>query len=99
MKEEKYYEEIEHLIKKNEVNKRVRNLEENQELVTTYWQIGRLLIEAQGDSSHAKYGDKLIKKWLIKLTEVYGKGYDYTNLSRFRKFYLTFPILGLIIAI
>ncbi len=36
MKEEKYYEEIEHLIKKNEVNKRVRNLEENQELVTTY---------------------------------------------------------------
>ncbi len=36
MKEEKYYEEIKHLIKKNEVNKRVRNLEENQELVTTY---------------------------------------------------------------
>ncbi len=94
MKEEKYYEEVKHLIKKNEVNKRARNLEESQELVTTYWQIGRIIIEAQGGSSHAKYGNELIKKWSIKLTKLYGKGYDYTNLSRFRKFYLTFPILG-----
>lgn len=42
----------------------------------------------------AKYGDELIKKWSIKFTKNYGKGYDYTNLSRFRQFYLTFPIVG-----
>ena len=94
MSEERYDEEIEHLIKKNEISKRVRKLEENQTLVETYWNVGRLIVEAQGGSSRAKYGNELIKKWSAKLTELYGKGYDYTNLSRFRKFYLYFPILG-----
>ena len=94
MNEQQYYEEIEHLIKKHEVSKRVRSLEENNDLVTTYWNVGRLIVEAQGESKRAKYGNELIKKWSIKLTETYGKGYDYTNLSRFRKFYIQFPILG-----
>ena len=60
----------------------------------TYWNVGRLIVEAQGGSLRAKYGNELIKKWSVKLTELYGRGYDYTNLSRFRKFYLCFPILG-----
>ena len=79
MNEQQYYEEIEHLIKKHEVNKRVRSLEANSDLVTTYWNIGKLLVEAQGGSKRAKYGNELIKKWSIKLTEIYGKGYDATN--------------------
>ena len=94
MNEQQYYEEIEHLIKKHEVSKRVRRLEANNDLVTTYWNVGRLIVEAQGGSKRAKYGNELIKKWSIELTNKYGKGYDYTNLSRFRKFYLYFPILG-----
>ena len=94
MKEQQYYEEIEHLIKHNEINKRVRRLDENRSLVETYWQIGKIIVEAQGGSKRAKYGNELIKKWSIKLTKFYGKGYDYTNLSRFRKFYMSFPILG-----
>ncbi len=94
MNEETYYQEIEHLIKKTEINKRVRKLEENNDIVTTYWNVGRLIVEAQGGASRAKYGNELIKKWAIRLTKQYGKGYDYTNLSRFRKFYLSFPILG-----
>ena len=94
MKEEKYYVEIEHLIKKNEIENQTRKLEANYSLVETYWNVGRLIVEAQGGSSRAKYGNELIKKWSLKLTEAYGKGYDYTNLSRFRKFYLYFPILG-----
>ena len=61
MKEEKYYEEIEHLIKRNEINKRVRKLEEKRTLVTTYWNVGRLIVEAQGGSNRAKYGNELIK--------------------------------------
>ena len=36
MNEEIYYQEIEHLIKKNEISKRVRNLEESNDTVTTY---------------------------------------------------------------
>ena len=48
MNEKKYYEEIEHLIKKNEINKRARKLEEENSLVTTYWNVGRIIVEAQG---------------------------------------------------
>ena len=36
MQEEMYYQEIEYLIKKNEINKRVRKLEEENSLVTIY---------------------------------------------------------------
>ena len=94
MNEQQYYEEIEHLIKKHEVSQRVRRLEANNDLVTTYWNVGRLIVEAQGGEKRAKYGNELIKKWSVKLTEIYGKGYNYTNLFRFRKFYLCFPILA-----
>ena len=94
MKEQEYYQEIEHLIKKHEVSKRVRRLEANNDLVTTYWNVGSLIVEAQGSEKRAKYGNELIKKWSVKLTEIYGKGYNYTNLFRFRKFYLCFPILA-----
>ena len=90
MKEQQYYEEIEHLIKRNEISKRVRKLEENYSLVETYWHIGKIIVEAQGGSTRAKYGNELIKKWSIKLTELYGKGYDASNLKRFRQFYLVF---------
>ena len=94
MKEQEYLEEIEHLIKKNEISKKVRRLEENHSLVETYWQIDRLIVEAQGGSTRAKYGNELIKKWSVKLTETYGKGYNYMNFSRFRQFYLCYPILA-----
>ena len=90
MNEEKYYQEIEHLIKSNEINKRIRKLEENHSLVETYWQIGKLIFEAQGGSKRAKYGNELIKKWSVKLTELYGKGYNASNLRKFRQFYLSF---------
>ena len=94
MKEQEYYQEIEHLIKRNEIGKRTRRIEENNSLVETYWHIGKIIVEAQGGSSRAKYGNELIKKWSIRLTKAYGKGYNYTNLSRFRQFYLYFPILA-----
>ena len=90
MNEEKYLEEIEYLIKKNEIGKRSRKIEENSSLVETYWQVGKIIVEAQGGSKKAKYGNELIKKWSVKLTKVYGKGYNITSLKRFRQFYLIF---------
>lgn len=63
----------------------------------TYWSIGRLIVEAQGEEKRAKYRNRLIKEWLEKLVIIYGRGYDYTNLSRFRQFYLSFSILGQIL--
>ena len=63
-------------------------------MVETYWNVGRLIVEAQGGLNRAKYGNELIKKWSEKLMKLYGKGYNYTNLSRFRKFYLNFSNLA-----
>lgn len=85
-----YYTEIETYIKKNEVSKKVKVLEENQSTLENYWNIGRLLVEAQGGEKRAKYGNGLIKERSIKYTEKYGKGYDSTNLRKFRQFYLLF---------
>ena len=85
-----YYEEIENIIKRNEVNKYARRIEENNDTLVNYWNIGKLLVEAQGGEMRAKYGNELIKKWSIKLTDKYGKGYDSTNLRKFRQFYLMF---------
>jgi len=88
-----YYNEAENYIKKAEVNKLARKYEENNELLITYWNVGRLIVEAQG-GVRAKYGNKLLKGWAEKLTLKYGNGYNYTNLSRFRKFYMLFPIVS-----
>ena len=89
-----YYKEVESLIKKNEINKGVRALQDNSETLYTYWHIGKLIVEAQGGAKRAKYGNNLIKEWGKKLSEKYGKGYDYTNLSWMRLLYIAFPIVG-----
>ena len=89
-----YYKEVESLIKQNEINKGVRTLQDNSETLYTYWNIGRLIVEAQGGKKRAKYGDGLIKEWGHKLSEIYGKTYDSRNLRRTRSFYIEFPIWG-----
>jgi len=91
MKENAYYVEIESYIKRNEVNKKRRILEENYDTLNNYWNIGKLLVEAQGGEKRAKYGNELIKKWSLEFTKNYGKGYDASNLRNFRRFYLMFP--------
>jgi len=89
-----YYEEIEHLIKRKEINKKARFLKDNNEILTTYWNVGKLIVEAQGGNSRAGYGNKLIKEWSEKLVKLYGNSYNYSNLNRFRQFYTIFPILA-----
>ncbi len=89
-----YYKEVESLIKQNEINKGVRALQDNSETLHTYWNIGRLIVEAQGGKKRAKYGDGLIKEWGHKLSDKYGRGYDYTNLSRMRSLFIAFPNVG-----
>lgn len=91
---ENYYSEINHLAKKLEINKRTRYLQDNSEALNTYWNIGRLIVEAQGGENRSKYGNELLKKWSVRLTKLYGKGYDYSNLVRFRLFYLEIPNIG-----
>ena len=89
-----YYDEVNSYVKKVEIGKAIRETNANMELVECYWNVGRLIVEAQGGKEKANYGNELIKTWAEKLTEEYGKGYNYTNLSRFRQFYLAFPIVA-----
>ena len=85
------FKQLENIVIEIESNSRVRMMVDNEERLKGYHEIGRLLVEAQGGASRAKYGDNLIKKWGEKLAQEYGKNYNYTNLSRYRQFYLIFP--------
>jgi hypothetical protein len=89
-----YYDEIKNYVKKVEIGRAIREANANYELVDSYWNIGKLIVDAQGGKEKSKYGDKLLKEWSEKLTHEYGKGYDYSNLKRFRQFYLTFANCG-----
>ncbi len=54
----------------------------------TYYNVGKLLIEAQGGEKHARYGNTLINDYARRLTLELGKGYTATNLRYMRQFYL-----------
>lgn len=89
-----YFDEIINIIENKEINEKVRRLQSNSDTLKSYYNIGKLLIEAQGGEKRAKYGNELIKQWSKRLVEIYGKGYDYTNLSRMRALYIVFQKLG-----
>ena len=89
-----YLNDIKSLIEKDIVLKKKHRLIEEDSRLVNYYEIGKLIVEAQGGEARAKYGNGLIKEWSKELTELYGKGYDYTNLSRMRKLYLTFKNVG-----
>ena len=68
-----YYNEIKNKLIDNEVYKRVKDYSKNRNDLSTYYEVGKLLIEAQGGEDRAKYGDGLIKEYSIKLTNEMGK--------------------------
>ena len=83
-----YYEEIKKELVNNEVYKRVKDYSKNKSDLITYYNVGKLLVEAQGGEKRAKYGNGLIKEYSKRLTEELGKGYSTRNLKNMRKFYL-----------
>ena len=83
-----YYDEIKNELINNEVYKKVKDYSKNRNELSTYYNVGKLLIEAQGGEDRAKYGDRLIKEYSARLKEELGKGYTFTALSRMRQFYL-----------
>ena len=89
-----YLNNIKELIEKDIVLKKKHKLIENNSTLSTYFEVGKLIVEAQGGKMRAKYGNGLIKEWSKELTNLYGRGYDYTNLSRMRQLYLTFEKVG-----
>ena len=85
-----YYNEIREIALDVESSSKVREYEENRERVKAYFNIGKLIVEAQGGNKRAKYGNELIKEWSIKLSEEFGKNYSERNLRNMRKFFLEY---------
>lgn len=65
----------------------------NFAMVETYWHIGQKIVEEQGGTERAKYGDELIEDLSKRLTADFGKGFTVRNLWAMRQFYIQFPIL------
>ena len=85
-----YYNEIKNELINNEVYKRAKDYSKNKNDLTTYYNVGKLLIEAQGGLDRNEYGNKLIKEYSKQLTEELGKGYSWRNLYNMRLFYIKF---------
>ena len=85
-----YYEEIKKELVNNEVYKRVKDYSKNKSDLSTYYNVGKLLIEAQGGLDRNEYGNNLIKKYALKLTKELGKGYSWRSLYNMRLFYIRF---------
>ncbi len=86
-----YFKNIEELIIENEATKKANNLRDNSNILRTYWNISKLIVEAQGGEKRAKYSDGLIKEWGHKLSNKYGKNYGIRTLQRMRQLFLLFP--------
>ena len=83
-----YYDQIKGLLISNEIYKKIKDYSKNKNDLDTYYNVGKILVEAQGGEERAKYGDNLIKEYSNKLTIELGKGYSTRSLKLMRKFYL-----------
>ena len=90
MVEDKYYSEIKDKLIDVEVTCRVKDYSKNKVMLENYYEIGRLIVEAQGGEKYAKYGDGLIKKYSKKLMIEIDKKYSDRTLRSIRKFYVMF---------
>jgi predicted nuclease of restriction endonuclease-like (RecB) superfamily len=65
----------------------------NNELLTAYWNIGRILIEyEQGNKYRAEYGKHTLKELSKALLAEFGKGFSVSNIQFMRRFYQTYAI-------
>ena len=69
----------------------------NYSLVERNWRIGqRIVEEEQNGASRAEYGKHVIEVASAALTKEFGKGFSYTNIANYKRFYLTFNNLQIL---
>ena len=69
----------------------------NYSLVERNWRIGQRIVEQeQNGASRAEYGKHVIEVASAALTEEFGKGFSYTNIANYKRFYLTFNNLQIL---
>jgi hypothetical protein len=65
----------------------------NALMTATYREIGRRIVEfEQGGEARAAYGEALIKRLGADLSQRFGRGSGWRNLSQMRTFYLSRPV-------
>ncbi len=65
----------------------------NSVLTTTYWEIGRRIVEhEQRGKVRAEYGEALVRRLAEDLTARHGRGFSRANLQQMRLFYLGWEI-------
>jgi predicted nuclease of restriction endonuclease-like (RecB) superfamily len=64
----------------------------NIAMIQRNWLLGKRIAEEELQGKvRAKYGAEIIKKLSSELTQIYGNGFDSSNLYKFVDFYKTFP--------
>ena len=67
----------------------------NNELLHTYWNIGRIICEyEQSMPERADYGKQTLKELSKELTKEFGKGFSRANLYNMRLFYQSYDKCG-----
>ena len=65
----------------------------NTELLSTYWNVGRIIVEhEQNSQERAAYGKQTLKALSKELTKEFGKGFSVSNIQFMRRFYQTYQI-------
>ena len=77
-----YYNEIKIELMNNEINRKIKNYSINRSDLNTYYNVGKLLLEAGKN-----YGEGIIKEYSKKLTNDLSIKYDVSTLNKMRKFY------------
>ena len=86
--EEKYYSNIKEELVQSVIDKKIDTYFTNRNELSHYYNVGKMIMEAQGGEERAKYGNDLIKKFSKRLTYELGKGYSWRNLYNMRTYYL-----------
>jgi hypothetical protein len=68
----------------------------NTEIVVLYWSIGKRVREDVLGGERAEYRKDVVKQLAARLTERYGRGYGWRNLTRMVKFAELYPELEIL---
>ncbi len=65
----------------------------NSELLSTYWNVGRIIVEhEQNSNERAAYGKQQLRQISKELTKEFGKGFSVSNIQFMRRFYQAYQI-------
>jgi predicted nuclease of restriction endonuclease-like (RecB) superfamily len=66
----------------------------NSLMTISYWKVGKRIVECeQAGEARAGYGDELVERLGMDLSQRFGRGFSKQNLLQMRKFYLFWPAI------